>query len=143
MGDSTNDGELAKALQAELWVNEEMAKTCTENMDAVEVLDSTVLIENTSCNEQVRPRSLKHAHLLEKERMLRRENSTFEKRLAHLKRKTGHSLSSPTLLQPESRSRLQNVQKVQELSDLNASLTSENARLNAELARLLARAAME
>merc|ERR1712007_267292 len=146
--DSANNGKLTKALQADLLVGKEMAKTCVGNVDAVDgldTLDTTVLIENTSCNDEEvsRPRSEKHAHLLEKERLLKRENSAFERRIAHLKEKTGHRLSSPTVSKPECRSRLVEVQMVQQLSDLNASLTSENARLNAELARLLARAAIE
>jgi len=94
----------------------------------------------------VTARSVRHAELLERQRMLGETNKKYEEQLSRLKEgsKPTAPPAPPTRLRPKRPGRsTKNSPAFRELCEVNTSLCNENARLNAEFARLLMRAGQQ
>jgi len=129
---SANDGRLTSAL-----TRTQMPPKWPEETAAIAKMDDVSVepaIAPMRCIVQpgVEARSLRHAELLGKQQWLENTNKQCEDRITRLKER-----------KPASKTK-RSVKRVtpvhQELWNANRTLSAENARLNAELARLLARA---
>jgi len=138
---AADDGQQTEALKAVCTrtKSSEVSMKGDVRANEVEALDTAGPPENTLDNggQAIRPRSLKHRDLLEKQQLLEKQNNACKERLAQLKKGTGRGGSLESVPKPQWHRQHANAPMVQPLSDLNASLTSENKRLYAELARLV------
>jgi len=85
--------------------------------------------------------SSRHADLLMKQRELLEQKQAYEAQLRELKAKKSLKPVPPSGSKPSSKRPLGSTVSYRELKEVNSGLCSENARLNAEMARLLARLA--
>lgn len=85
------------------------------------------------------PQSSRHADLLAKQRALLEQKQAYEAQLRELKDKSAFKPVPPSGSKPFSKRPLGATVNYRELKEVNASLCQENSRLNAEMARLLAR----
>eukprot|EP00811_Abedinium_folium_P015718 NODE_2466_length_2207_cov_4.612019.p1 GENE.NODE_2466_length_2207_cov_4.612019~~NODE_2466_length_2207_cov_4.612019.p1 ORF type:complete len:715 (-),score=243.12 NODE_2466_length_2207_cov_4.612019:62-1897(-) len=141
---SASSGALEEMLKAERARSEqarltEKAKTTLEASlsdgrlaEALKGLDANAEAPPASAGSS---RSAKHAELLEKQHRLEEENKSHAARLEVLEEKKAKPSPAAGASKTERRG-----QYCRELREANQSLSQENARLNAELVRLLARA---
>jgi len=85
--------------------------------------------------------SSRHADLLMKQRELLEQKQAYEAQLRELKAKKSLKPVPPSGSKPSSKRPLGSTVSYRELKEVNSGLCQENARLNAEMARLLARLA--
>merc|ERR1712137_1525359 len=123
-----------------------------QNNHSTQKLSETMMVVEADAPSQPRldvtARSKRHAELLGRQRMLGEMNKKYEEQLSRLKE--GNMSKSwappappapPTVPRPKRPGRsIKNSPAFRELCEVNTSLCNENARLNAELARLLMRA---
>lgn len=118
----------------------------SETLMAAEACAPTPLQQTAKLDATAR--SKRHAELLGRQRMLKEMNEQYEGQLSCLKERKMTKPSAPPAPpagpRPNRPGRsIKNSSAFRELCEVNSSLCNENARLNAELARLLLRAGQQ